>query len=244
MRVSEYYIGPHLPVPGCSIAPKSLGLLPRSSAPLKHQVILERSTIYRQSDARRRLLSAAHALFHDRGYEAVGVAELCSVADVNKGSFYHFFASKRDLMLEVVAGAWDETGLLAEWEASPPGQPLAQLRRYLQDLFAYHYASLENGGRVRGSLLGNLALELSARDAGAADRLQDQFARETRAFRHLIGAAVERGEVRVADPDRTAEALVACVQGLLLLAKVRNDLGVLPANEGELLRLAGVQSNT
>ena len=82
---------------------------------------------------------------------------------------------------------------------------------------------------------------MSARDAGAADRLQDLFARETRAFRHLIGAAVERGEVRVADPDRTAEAFVACVQGLLLLAKVRNDLGVLPANEGELLRLAGVQ---
>ena len=134
-------------------------------------------------------------------------------------------------------------GGLASGTAAP-GQPLAQLRRYLQDLFAYHYASLEHGGRVRGSLLGNLALELSARDAGAADRLQDQFARETRAFRHLIRAAVERGEVRVADPDRTAEALVACVQGLLLLAKVRNDLGVLPANEGELLRLAGVQSYT
>lgn len=197
----------------------------------------------RKSDARHRLQRAAHTLFHGKGYEAVGVAELCSAADVNKGSFYHFFASKRELMLEVVAKAWDETGLLADWEATPPGRPLAELQRYLQDLFAYHYANIEDGGRVRGSLLGNLALELSTRDAGVAARLEVQFARETRAFRNLLVAAVDRGEITASDPNRTAEAMVACLQGLLLLAKVRNDLGVLPANEGELLRLAGVPSS-
>ncbi|MEM8925954.1 MAG: helix-turn-helix domain-containing protein [Actinomycetota bacterium] len=39
-------------------------------------------------DSRVRLLDAADRLMYERGYEAVGVAELCRVAEVKKGSFY------------------------------------------------------------------------------------------------------------------------------------------------------------
>lgn len=194
----------------------------------------------RQSDARERLLASAHTLFRDRGFEAVGVAQLCAAADVNKGSFYHFFSSKRELLLEVIAGAWDETGLLADWEREAPPRPLAQLRRYFQDLYAYHYADREAAGRVRGSLLSNLALELSARDPDVAARLDELFTRETTAFANVLTAALDSGEVSVGDPERAAETLVASLHGLLILAKVRNSLDVLPANETELLRLAGV----
>ena len=94
----------------------------------------------RQSDARNRLLVAAADLFRDRGFTAIGVAEICLVADVNKGSFYHFFASKRVLLLEVIESSWDETGMLATWETTPPVPPVEQLRQFLQVLFAVHYA--------------------------------------------------------------------------------------------------------
>ena len=67
---------------------------------------------------------------------------------VNKGSFYHFFPSKRDLLLEVIDNAWDEDRTARElsWKAGAPQQPIAQLRRYVQELFAYHYADRENVG--------------------------------------------------------------------------------------------------
>ena len=32
----------------------------------------------------------------------IGIAEICEVAQVNKGTFYHFFSSKLDLLLEVM----------------------------------------------------------------------------------------------------------------------------------------------
>jgi TetR/AcrR family transcriptional repressor of nem operon len=194
----------------------------------------------RRSDARERLLTSAHQLFRDNGFEAVGVAQLCASAGVNKGSFYHFFASKRELLLEVIDGAWDETGLLAQWETSAPARPMVQLRRYLEELFAYHFADREEAGRVRGSLLGNLALELSSRDREVAGKLEELFARETAAFGRLLTEATDRGEIALGTPDRAAEAIVACIQGLLLLAKVRNNLDALPDSEADLLRLAGV----
>ena len=194
----------------------------------------------RQSNAKERLLVSAHRLFRDRGYETVGVAELCSDAGVNKGSFYHFFSSKRELLLEVIAGAWDETGFLASWEAETPKLPMDKLRQYLQELFAYHYADREATGHVCGSLLGNLALELSTSDREVAEKLAELFKRETGAVAKLLAEATDLGEVSLGNPYRAAEAVVACLQGLLMMAKIRNDLDVLPDSETELLRLAGV----
>ena len=194
----------------------------------------------RQSDAKDRLLDAADSLFRDRGFSAVGVAELCSVAQVNKGSFYHYFPSKQSLLLEVIDAAWDETGMLVEWEGQIPRHPVDQLRRFLEELFAFHYADKESAGEVRGSLLSNLAHELGTHDAEIAKKLGELFERETAAFESLLAEAVDRGEVSLGHPRQAAESLVGCIHGLLMLAKVRNDLSVLPQSENELLRLSGV----
>ena len=51
---------------------------------------------------RERLILAAVYLFYLRGYEAAGMAELLAYARVNSGSFYHFFGSKEELLLEVL----------------------------------------------------------------------------------------------------------------------------------------------
>ena len=194
----------------------------------------------RRSSARGRLVASADDLFRDRGFEAVSVAHLCQAAGVNKGSFYHFFSSKRELLLEVIDNTWDETGLLADWETDPPQQPIEQLRRYLQELFAYHYADRETSGKVRGSLLANLALELSTRDSQVADKIAALFKRQNAVFSVLMTNANARGEASVTNTARAADSLVAYLHGLVMLAKVRNDLDVLPDNETTLLRLAGV----
>ena len=51
---------------------------------------------------RERLILAAVYLFYLRGYEATAMAELLAYARVNSGSFYHFFGSKEELLLEVL----------------------------------------------------------------------------------------------------------------------------------------------
>ena len=194
----------------------------------------------RKSDARGRLITSASHLFRERGFSSVGVAQLCDAAGVNKGSFYHFFPSKRELLLRVIDGAWDETGMLSSWEETRPDHPIEQLRQYLEELFVQHYADRESTGRVRGSLLANIALELGSRDPIVTRKVDELFRREISAFARLLDQACTLGEVSLSNPGRSAEAVVACLHGLVMLAKVRNDLQVLPSSESDLLRLAGV----
>ena len=191
----------------------------------------------RRSDARPRIVLAAKRLFHERGYHAVGVSELCGVSDVNKGSFYHFFPSKRHLLLEVLSDSWDETGLLRAWLQKPPTSPSHDFRHYLRELFAVHYAECETSGYVRGSLLGNLSAEIRAANepsiATEIRRLSDQ---QRHAFRALLTAGRSTGEFSIRDIDTNADGLLASIQGLLLLAKIRNDLSILPASESFLMK--------
>jgi TetR/AcrR family transcriptional regulator len=49
------------------------------------------------------ILSTALRLFSDRGYEAVGVAELCDESGITKPTLYHYFGSKRGLLDAIVA---------------------------------------------------------------------------------------------------------------------------------------------
>lgn len=193
----------------------------------------------RKSTARDRILSAASLLFHERGYHPVGVAELCSAASVNKGSFYYFFPSKRKLLLEVLSQSWDETGILESWEDHVPPSPTAELRRYFRELFACHYANWETTGYVNGSFLGNLAAELSSTDKEAVTAVKSLLARQQNAFTTVIDAGCGQGELSTPDSTKAATTLVACIHGLLMLAKIQNNLSILPTNESSLLRLAG-----
>ncbi len=142
--------------------------------------------------------------------------------------------------MDVVESAWDETGMLRDWEREIPHRPVEHLQRYLEELFAVHYADKEANGRVRGSLIANVALELGSSEPEVGKKLDELLRRETAIFETLLVEAQDRGEVSLGNTRFAAQALVASLHGLLMLAKVRNDLSVLPDAENELLRLVGV----
>src|SRR5438105_3546534 len=54
------------------------------------------------SATRERIIQAAIQLFYEHGYAATGMAELLARAKANSGSFYFFFKSKEDLLLQVL----------------------------------------------------------------------------------------------------------------------------------------------
>ena len=48
-------------------------------------------------NSRDKLLDAATRLFHENGYQAVTVNDICEAAQLTKGAFYHHFDSKEAL---------------------------------------------------------------------------------------------------------------------------------------------------
>ena len=51
---------------------------------------------------RQKILDVALRLFSDRGYEAVGIAEICEISEITKPTLYHYFGSKRGLLDAIV----------------------------------------------------------------------------------------------------------------------------------------------
>ncbi|WP_261720525.1 TetR/AcrR family transcriptional regulator [Streptomyces sp. FZ201] len=74
------------------------------------------------------LVRQSRRLFSERGYAAVGLAELVEAAGVTKGALYHHFpGGKTDLFRAVLAEAQEEIGRRVAAAADAEDDPWAQL---------------------------------------------------------------------------------------------------------------------
>jgi TetR/AcrR family transcriptional repressor of nem operon len=195
----------------------------------------------RTSDGRERLLDAASKLLGERSFASIGVAEICSVAGVQKGSFYYYFESKQALGLAVIDEHW--AAQRGEWSrilGAPT--PLEDRLRDLFDLTSEtQVASLSNAGSVTGCLFGNLALEMSGQDEGIRARIQSIFEEQVLLVADAIRGAVGAGHVAAGvDEEATAKAIVAQLEGLVLFAKLFNDPAQLDQLLANSLTLLGI----
>jgi TetR/AcrR family transcriptional repressor of nem operon len=177
----------------------------------------------RTSSARQRLIEGARQLIHASSYAAVSVDALCTAAGVRKGSFYHFFPSKRDLALAALDEQWaraQRTILEPAFAADLP--PLERLARFFRAV-----ADHQRGSVVRGCPFGNLAVEVATQDDVIRERVREIFAGYRTYFEVALADAAEEGSVSATSVTASAEALVAYFQGALLLAKTHNDAGVI-----------------
>jgi TetR/AcrR family transcriptional repressor of nem operon len=175
-------------------------------------------------DTKQRLLDTAQKLFYARSYEDVGVQEICREADVKKGSFYHFFPSKRDLTLAMLDESWTEfreTVLPVVFVRDIP--PLQRIERLLDMQYRHHKAVKDQTGRVLGCPYGNLAGEMSTQDEAIRERVARIFRDLEAPIEEALAEAVAAGDLAQLDTRATATAMVAYLEGLTLLAKTQND---------------------
>ena len=178
-----------------------------------------------------------------RGYTAVGVAELCDGAGVNKGSFYHLFPSKRELALEVIDSFWGESSTLLDQVATGDGPPRDRIRRFFESVYAHHQERSGQCGRVLGCPLGNLAQEMSTQDPVLRERLGEIFDLYVDRLERVIAEAVGRGDLPAQDTRRSAHTVIALLEGAILLAKTRDDPETLADLGDDALRMLGAQAS-
>jgi TetR/AcrR family transcriptional repressor of nem operon len=175
-------------------------------------------------DTRERILSIARELFHGNNYADVGIKQICDAAKVQKGSFYHFFPSKRDLALAVIedmAQDWAHGFVHEAFDQQLP--PMERLDYLIDAAYYWQKAAKDIEGRMPGCLFGNLVLEVSTRDDVLRAKLSAVFDRTQVRFRDTLDQAVAEGAIAPLDTDLTASAMLAFLEGIILLAKSRNE---------------------
>lgn len=183
----------------------------------------------RPSDAKQRLIEAAKQVIFTHSYEGVSVDELCAVAGVNKSSFYHFFSSKQELVLAAIDSQWqwfEQVVLAPTFTAHLP--PQEQILHFFDLTLERQREQKQTTGHMRGCPAGNLTLEMSTQDELIRARVEQFFQQWLGYFERMLREAKEQGIVPATlDTVTTAQALLAYFEGVMLLAKGRNDPSLL-----------------
>jgi TetR/AcrR family transcriptional repressor of nem operon len=176
------------------------------------------------TDTRQRIISAAQELIYTSSYNEVGVQEICDRANVKKGSFYHFFPSKRDLALAVLdqsQAVMYETIINRAFIDDIP--PLARIERFFTTIHDFHQQVKQDTGFVFGCPFGNLGCEMSTRDEDIRCKVDDILRAAEKPFEKALAEAVANGDLPAIDAAATARAIFAYVEGIMVYAKTRND---------------------
>ncbi len=179
----------------------------------------------RKSDASTKILQAAGMLFWEKGYNGVSVDEICGKAGVNKGTFYHFFASKIALAEAILEEWWNKfrTELL-EPAFAPDLPPLLRIERMIRLCHQKQKLAQVTYGITYGCPFCTLGAELSHIDESVKKIIQDIFSRISSYFEvTLREAQTTHGLVLPGSPSVTARMLMALLNGATLQAKIGNS---------------------
>ena len=165
---------------------------------------------------RARILAAASDLFYRHGIRAVGVEAVAEAAQTNKMTLYRHFPSKDELVAEYLRSNVEQANASwAERAARHAGDPLGQLRAWLDDM-AGHVAS----GNERGCPLSNAAVELPEKNHPAR-RVIEAYKASVR--ERLAGVCAEAG---LAEPDLLADELFLLLEGARVTAQSMGPQGM------------------
>lgn len=165
-----------------------------------------------------RIFEAAESIIARKGFSAVGINEVLQAAEVPKGSFYHYFASKdafgTALLEHYFEGYFGEMDLVLQ---NPRTSAFDALMSYWQ-LWIRNQTSQTECGKCLAVKLGAEVADLSEQMRLALHRGTSQI---TDRLEVAIARGVDEGSVKIAaNPRQTAMRLYALWLGASVMVKI------------------------
>lgn len=168
---------------------------------------------------REKVLAGAQEIFHRGGFSGTSINDLIRETGVKKGNLYHFFSSKEEMGLEVLARAREDFYKFLE-KSLQGDRPSVRLANHFEAIVRYH----EGRNLVGGCIFGNTALEMSDRNDQYRAVIHGVFEEWRRRIREVLEIAVRTGEIRAEiDPEAAARHIVATVEGGIMLARASRN---------------------
>ncbi len=191
------------------------------------------------SDSKEKLLQVAFDLIWDNSYSAVSVDDICERAEVNKGSFYYYFKSKADLAVASYEEHWREKQPELDRIFSPQLPALERLSRWCEYLYERQRQKAEKYGHVCGCPYASVGSEVATQDEKIRSKAQELFERNLKYLESALADAKREGAITCRDPRLAAQRVYSVALGMLLRAKVRNELSVLKDLEPAVMDVIG-----
>jgi TetR/AcrR family transcriptional regulator, transcriptional repressor for nem operon len=184
--------------------------------------------------SRTRLLEAGSTVVRAKGYTATTVDDICAEAGVTKGSFFHHFKSKEELVLGAVAhwNQWTEA-VFADAAYRRLDDPLRRILGYVD----FRLAMLDRDVPEFTCLLGTLVQETYTTHPAVRDACDRGMSA------HIVGLTRDLDAAkRLHAPDAAWSAesvgyfIQAVLQGSFIFAKAKRDAAVARQNLSHLRR--------
>ena len=171
-------------------------------------------------DTKDRLVMTAMRLFSEKGYESTSVADILRAAGANSGSLYHFFATKQELLVEVLRRYRDG---IAPMLLAPAWEGVEDPVERVFALLAQYRRALVESDCFYGCPIGNLALELHEPDPPVRDLIAINFNGWVDAIERCY---VEAGARLPDDVDRRGLAIftLTTMEGGVMLARTYREI--------------------
>jgi TetR/AcrR family transcriptional regulator, transcriptional repressor for nem operon len=166
--------------------------------------------------SRDKLLDVAFDEIYHNGYAATSVDKILKQANMNKGSMYHFFKSKKELTLAVIN---ERINLYTETKYST-------LLNYDENIIDEIMSLLKQRGGFDfrlGCKLNNLVQELSPKDKDFKEALEKVYLRFESIIKEALDKAVKNKEINHNDTRALSMYIVASIEGCLGTAKKSQD---------------------
>lgn len=199
----------------------------------------------RVSDARERLIETAQKLIWERSYRDVGVHEICQRSGVKPGSFYYFFPSKCHLAIAALEAGWQQVqNEVLDSAFAMNYSPLDRITRLFQVLYESQSLRQLNQERVVGCLFGSWVGELGEEDEAIRAKINEIFSGICKYFESALEDAIALGllDLEFENVAASAKALLAYYEGVMLLARAKNDAEIIRTLTANALKLIGARN--
>jgi TetR/AcrR family transcriptional repressor of nem operon len=173
------------------------------------------------------LIWKAYQVFREKGYHATSMADLGEASGLLKGSIYHYFESKEDLMKQVLEAAYfrfKEDVFGAAYQSEIPA------KMCLENMLAKTEGYFFDG--AGGCLMGNIGLETAGRETSFTKIIHRFFEEWIEVFTHLYQAHYEKKQAY-----ELAKQTVGDIQGAVMLACILKDKNHFSLTVERILRL-------
>jgi TetR/AcrR family transcriptional regulator, transcriptional repressor for nem operon len=176
------------------------------------------------ADKRREIIALAATLMHSKGYEGTKLADIMDAGQIGKGQFYHYFSSKHELglaVLDLCFETWNRR-LLENILSSGKN---AEVK--INEMLDFVIEQQRRNQAKCGCVFGNLTVEMSEHDEAFRRKLAAVFESWVGKIKPVLCELVSPAQADSDDVNKMAQAIVAMLEGGILLMKSKQDLNVL-----------------